>query len=641
MSKSRPLDFLGFYQSLVKEALVYFPTTGKEFDRDLKRLHSLSQIRGSTTFTVDLPALGKILDRALANGVLEFSGEPLSRSSKRTSMVPRLFRVLWSHVFDDAGCLQQSIEPSIVQLLRTFLYGCKNVKMECPPSALFKAIGEYYDDEASLPHCPSYWDNAIDDSGDFDLGSLRDLDLGSQGQGSMFRRTTHPHSKLLDTIQRVADVVSASFPWYNPEDWKFRHGPGAVFGFQRGKKYKYDFHAWNPNLSLVFPPEMFAYYNEQDYVDRCNPDRFEIEEPSQLIAVPKSQKAPRLIAKEPLSNQWCQQNVRDYLYHSVHHGVLKHSIDFRRQEWSRDLALKGSLDGSYATIDLKSASDRLSCYIVQRIFRRNLVLLRAFRAVRSRYLIQEYDKKSPSLIKLRKFSTQGSALTFPVQSIVFSVISAGAIMHGMNLSVNYRNVQRILRQVRVFGDDIIVPNRWEPLVCEALEMCFLKVNRTKTFSTGNFRESCGMDAFQGNEVTPGYVLEPYDRTRPSSIASLVDVHNNFAKKKRWYVADWIRSTLPRGIINMLPLTEVGEGDFGLHSCFRDLSYLKKRFNRSLQRTEYLVLAMKAKARTSRYEGAPNLLQFFTEEPDPLYSWESGRFGSVLSVVGKVWVPLRD
>ena len=265
MSKGRIVDFLGFYEALVKEGLAYFPTSGEEFDRDIKRLRSLSRIRGSMLFTIDLPALGKILDQSLATGVLGFSGEPLSRSSKRSSTIPRLFRVLWSHVFDDAGCLQQSINPSVVELLRTFLYGAKRVRMECPPKALFSAIREYFDDESDLPPIPDYWNGAIDDISPYGLGSLRDLEPGGDDQGSMFRRTTNPHSQLLDTLQRVADVVSSSFPLYNPEDWKFRHGPGAVFGFQRGKKYKYDFHCWSPTLQHVFPPELFAYHNEESY----------------------------------------------------------------------------------------------------------------------------------------------------------------------------------------------------------------------------------------------------------------------------------------------------------------------------------------------------------------------------------------
>lgn len=641
MSKGRIVDFLGFYEALVKEGLAYFPTSGEEFDRDIKRLRSLSRIRGSMLFTIDLPALGKILDQSLATGVLGFSGEPLSRSSKRSSTIPRLFRVLWSHVFDDAGCLQQSINPSVVELLRTFLYGAKRVRMECPPKALFSAIREYFDDESDLPPIPDYWNGAIDDTSPYGLGSLRDLEPGGNDQGGMFRRTTHPHSQLLDTLQRVADVVSSSFPLYNPEDWKFRHGPGAVFGFQRGKKYKYDFHCWSPTLQHVFPPELFAFHNEESYRENCDAGKFFIEEPSQLISVPKTQKSPRLIAKEPLSNQWCQQNVRDYLYHQVHHGLLRNTIDFTNQGYSQDLAIAGSLDGSISTIDLKSASDRLSCYLVQRIFRANHSLLRAFRAVRTRFLVQEYDKKSPSFVRLRKFSTQGSALTFPVQSIVFSIIACGTIMHNNGLRVTTRNVFKTLRQVRVFGDDIIVPNQWGPQVVEALELCLLKVNRSKTFTVGNFRESCGADAFQGTKVNPGYILEDYDRTRPSSIASIVDTHNNFVKKKYWHVAAWLRSTLPRAIVNMLPEVEVGDGILGLQGHWRNYDHLKSRWNEKLQRREYLVLAIKAKARTSKHESVANLLQFFTEGPNPLILWESGKYGNALPVIGKSWVVLPN
>jgi hypothetical protein len=54
----------------------------------------------------------------------------------------------------------------------------------------------------------------------------------------------------------------------------------------------------------------------------------------------------------------------------------------------------------------------------------------------------------------------------------------------------------------VFGDDILVPTAIAPSVMEDLETFGLRVNRLKTFVHGHFRESCGVDAFNGINVTP-------------------------------------------------------------------------------------------------------------------------------------------
>jgi hypothetical protein len=78
---------------------------------------------------------------------------------------------------------------------------------------------------------------------------------------------------------------------------------------------------------------------------------------------------------------------------------------------------------------LKSASDRISCWVIERLFRRSPSLLSALYATRTRWITQSLDKKSPEACRLRKFSTMGSAVTFPVQTILFSVLAVSSVLY--------------------------------------------------------------------------------------------------------------------------------------------------------------------------------------------------------------------
>lgn len=364
-----------------------------------------------------------------------------------------------------------------------------------------------------------------------------------------------------------------------------------------------------------------------------------VEGASRLIAVPKSMKGPRLIASEPTANQWAQQGIAHWLGTHLKGTLLRKSIDFRSQQKSRDLALAGSLDGSFATIDLKSASDRISCSLVQRMFRRNLTLLRAFIAVRTRYMENHTDKSRDSLIKLRKFSTQGSALTFPVQSILFCTVAIGV---GKFLYPKVR-LETLARQVQVFGDDIIVPNNWEPFVRQALECLGLRVNSTKTFSEGNFRESCGMDAWMGYDVTPPHILSAYKESDSGTLGSLIAVSNNFYLKGFWNAAGWLVSSVPRQILRRIGVVGSRPGVFGLASYMGGhiFPHNRVRWNGDLHRDEVRLLCISAKSRTIKANKASALLQYFTADPDPYYMYESGVAVAGVPVTRNSWVAVQD
>lgn len=632
MTKRVEFDFLGLYQNILKDIEVYFPDDRRQWEKDFLTLTRLSSTRGQSTFTIDLPALGKILDRSLADGRLAFSSTNLSRRRRKGSVIPRLFQGLWSRLFDDVGCLKASTDPNVVLFLRTLLYVGKNLEWECAPRYLFEATEEFYRVEADLPIPSSFWEEDLDWDSNRDIISFGDI-LGSAPNGDLYPSGNESLRPVLDSIQRSCDRVSGIIGFYEPDDNQFRHGPGAVSDASGGS-YKYDFPNWPPRLEAVFP--FFRYGSTiTGFMDRLQPSGLDLvshEPRSKLIAVPKTQKGPRLIASEPTAHQWCQQSIGGFLQSRVARSCLSLSLDFFSQDPSRRLARASSLDGSYSTIDLKSASDRLSCWFVQRAFRKNPVLLVAMRACRTRYISNDIDSKQPSLHKLRKFTTQGSALTFPVQSLCFLSVALGVGKHLMP----HLSWQDIGRQVRVFGDDIIVPREWEPLLSTVLEVLYLKVNRTKTFSNGYFRESCGMDAWMGYDVTPPHVTMRAQESDPRTIASNVAVSNNFFLKGFWVASEWLRSTVRDKFILV---SKVSSGAFGFKSFSGTPIPPVSRWNKDLHRDEFRALVIMAKARKMKQETAAALLQYFTEEPEPYVKYESGVAVAGVPVKRHVWVPL--
>lgn len=621
-------DFLGLYSAMLDDIALYHPSDRVEWDRDITTLTHLYRTRGQSVFTIDLPALGKLLDRSLADQTLSLTGN-FSRRSRKGSTIPRLFQGLWSRLFDNLGCLKSDIDPNDVLFLRTLLYVGKNLEWDCAPRYLFEATKEYFDVEEDLPPSDPIWDT--DGSAlPSDLGHLHDLDRG-RAIGSLFEERDPSKVTLFDSIQRTADRIATEFGTFEPDSSRFRHGPGAVSDLPSGS-YKYEFPAWSPRLEYVFPYDRYG-LTSLGIMDRLQPMGLEqhfTEMHSELIDVPKTQKGPRLIAKEPTCHQWTQQCVRDFLYTRVAETFLGRSIKFDDQRHNQEGARLGSLGRGYSTLDLKSASDRLSTQLVQRVFRRNRTLLSAFIASRTRYLHNGIDKKSPELVKLRKFSTQGSALTFPVQSIVFLAICLGV---GSYLNPRAR-IEHLVREVRVFGDDLIVPDSWADLVKESLSRLFLKVNDSKSFCTGRFRESCGADMWDGYDVTPPHVTMRPERSNPRTVASCVAVSNNFFRKGFWRTADWMRNQdIPKNI----SVVSNSSGMFGFHTFMKTPEPTRKRWNKYLHVDEFRILTVIAKSSKRKSNTAGALLQFFTEEPDPFIDYESGIAQAGVPVFQHTWV----
>lgn len=606
--KSQPTSVLTIYAGILKDATTVWPDLVRAFGQDLSYLRRAAEQRGLAFFTLTLPALGKVVDDGLARGYINYKEFPLGVTLCKKQ--PELFSGLFQMIFSKQGYVLESLDIVAIQYLRQLCYTAKKLRVEYDTIRLHGALKEYYEIESSIPPSQNdFWTTVHYDHADDFLFPFRRV----EGVSSEFDELHIP------ALRRLCRHVVMEL---GPIDWwalQGRHGPGAV-AEGGGYRSKYDFLHWPASLDSVFPYDWFASGKLDSVPDYNNEER-----PSRLIAVPKTHKGPRLICSEPIAKQWMQQALRCWLEERMEKSVLRRSITLRNQERSRERALTSSLDREYCTVDLSSASDRLECDLVGFIFQVHEDLLKGFRATRSTHVVQTISPDFPKEIELRKFAPMGSALTFPVQSIVYAILSVHAlrIAEGRTHDSEWEaDFDRII----VYGDDIIAPvNAFRAIKC-LFEACGLRVNSHKSYAEGYFRESCGMDAYKGVDVTPAYFTQVYDGSATST-ASIVEVSNNFYKKGYWHTAKAIECLLPPEEHKLLPIAGGDVSGLGLFSFMgHSHSHLKKVWNKDLQKEESIVLDIATKATRVRGTDQSGLTQYFTEDPSQkeISHWESGQ-----------------
>jgi hypothetical protein len=212
---------------------------------------------------------------------------------------------------------------------------------------------------------------------------------------------------------------------------------------------------------------------------------------SRLATVPKNRDTVRTIAIEPSGSMALQLAAGMYL-----EGALRSiGLDIRKQQpINQALALRGSISGDLATIDLKSASDMISVDLVRALFPDSWFSLLCH--LRSSVIeVPGHGQK-----QLYMISTMGNGFTFPLMTLIIAALIYGfrAQRGGPTLFLDWSDTA-------VFGDDVIIPSSEYAGFVDVLGRAGLIVNLDKSFSAGPFRESCGGDFYDGVDVTPFYV----------------------------------------------------------------------------------------------------------------------------------------
>jgi len=250
-------------------------------------------------------------------------------------------------------------------------------------------------------------------------------------------------------------------------------------------------------------------------------------------SVPKSFSTERSIETQPSVNMWAQKGLATIIYAYLND---KYGFDLSWQpSVNGELARRGSIDGSLATIDLKDASNRIPLKLIEWLIDGTPLLARMLTA-RTEQITMPWGGD----LDLHLFASMGNGFTFILQTAVFlAVLEAVYTYRQVEMGRTPRaernplldflsspdsqfedwdDLQRtLLKFVKqdaiktadlprwgVFGDDIICPTEFYDDVVATLELINARVNLDKSFSQGSFRESCGFDWFRGHPVRGVY-----------------------------------------------------------------------------------------------------------------------------------------
>jgi hypothetical protein len=279
-----------------------------------------------------------------------------------------------------------------------------------------------------------------------------------------------------------------------------RHGPGASLGCPGGDSYTKTF-ACRGSSTSEFLVRHFENRSMSD--DRWHDalktrveqhGRPDIVRGSRLSFVPKSRDAMRSICVEPTFNMFYQLGLGSLFEDRLKSGF---GIDLAKQpDHNRWLTRLGSIDGSFATIDLSSASDTIALKLLERVLDKSL--LQVINKLRSKTTTYKGSE-----LALHMVSTMGNGFTFPLMTLIFaSVVVACYNIYGIEVR---RPTTHDAGNFGVFGDDIVCETRVYAAVCNLLEKLGFIVNADKSFNNGPFRESCGQDWYLGTDIRGVYV----------------------------------------------------------------------------------------------------------------------------------------
>lgn len=293
------------------------------------------------------------------------------------------------------------------------------------------------------------------------------------------------------------------------------HGPGAVADSKQGWFKWRAIDGKTTRLCDKFYPISEFFCPTLDAFDYASASF--VNGHSKLAIVPKDKRGPRIICTQPSGLMWIQQGQRRNLEKAISSSAIlktnrglitpgvSASIQFDSQAQNGMLALESSRTRELATIDLKDASDLISWGLVRFLFNKETV--RWLAASRSMH-VKLHDG---TIEKIHMYAPMGSAMCFPVESLVFWAIATAATL--VQRGVTYEHIvgqspdrkgggaagwlRTNLSEVFVFGDDIIVRREACEYVCDRFRGCGLRPNLQKTFYRGFYRESCGVDAYRG------------------------------------------------------------------------------------------------------------------------------------------------
>ncbi len=539
---------------------------GVSTTKDVETIRHRIVNEGYSFLTITLPILSDFLERGIEAGRLDPKlGRTFRFQSRRR--LPRFLGGFFSRVFDDTGMLLSNACPDAILAIRQISRSFKKIFEVCDERRNSAAAARYLTIEEELKthdDCISRPDPMLDqvaswigrdfawpfrcrkDSEVAGLSSSTDARSSNSIREYHYPEGTFPRGVgIPDAGNRDASLYARLSQAVLLET---RHGPG-VTAERRSPNGRFSFRSWPSRANELYPMADYAIPNWGCMADLGSVRELAVDEepPVRVVFVPKTALTPRVIAVEPSTMQYLQQGVMQWMVSAIESAPLTRGhINFSDQSVNQQLAHRGSMTRWLATIDMKDASDRVHYGLAKRILQ-HTAFWEYLDASRSRTAVLP----DGNLVSLSKFASMGSATCFPVEAYVFYCLIISAIHIHWKQIPTYESVQIAIRDVYVYGDDIVIPSAHVDHVCEYLESYGLLVNRNKSFSNSHFRESCGADFYSGHTVKPVYFRQhlpsPNVRWTPKQLLSWVSASNQLYMAGWWSSSQLIRDWVEREV----------------------------------------------------------------------------------------------
>lgn len=571
-----------------------------EITRDCLTIDIRLQNEGLSFLTKTLPRLGKSLDRALATGNrLQFQ----SFKRKKGTQLPAFCWTLFSRLFhSDGSLIKYEVSARRDDDGRTSTVRDSNVAPGIQSQAMaLKALRQI---------CYGFYKLNIPHTHDQEVEVCEDFIKTDHNLPESFDSVNCEDAAILRVASRLIRRVLANS---DPLMGIPKHGPGSVATGEKSHQ-KHVFKRYYEQLALFFPYDEWFYTNLNHLGDELK-THLALESidtgTAKVVLVPKDSRGPRLISCEPLEYQWIQQGLMSVLVDTLEsHRWTKGKIGFTDQSINQRLALEGSTGPNYpyATLDMKEASDRVSLALVVRLFPDRWV--EALYACRSQYT------KLPDgrVVPLNKFAPMGSAVCFPVEALVFWALCVSAINIKHNIPL-----KEAAANMYVYGDDLICRTEYHSTIVDILPHFGLLLNADKCCTAGSFKESCGVDAFEGINVTPLRVKSLLSlRRKPEALASYVELSNALHKAGHLTSAQYIFEVIQHLNYCQIPVVPYdGPSCIAFvrpEWCQRESSKygMKRRYNAKLQRYEVKGYAVRSLQKCTDREGWPLMLRYLAQ-----------------------------
>jgi hypothetical protein len=331
------------------------------------------------------------------------------------------------------------------------------------------------------------------------------------------------HSLLCKRVIDKAQGVLSSILLHPPKirDLNYHWGPGSTATVRRPYTEPYFKYA---NQHITGSEDVFREFSFAMLDRRFSRQQyFTVLEHDQLTTVPKSYKAKRTISIAPDLNIYAQLGVGSAISSrlAVHEHLNITDIGQARQ---RALAREGSITGAYATLDLKSASDRLPLGLISDLFQSfkysnlrawwRLFLASGCHSYELDGVVRKYEMIAP----------MGNGYTFGLMSLVYY-----SLLRGYAQLIGSDSV------ITAYGDDIIVSSDFARNAVYLLQKFGFVINEQKSYITGPFRESCGGDYLNGIDVRPVYL-----KSTPNCIQDYFSLINRLRSKR--HLCSFTRTT---------------------------------------------------------------------------------------------------